>query len=305
MTSPLLTVHFPGAYQFCNFRCSYCYLPGFQDQVSADVVDRHLAVVDRMDAFARPLHVLFGTDGELSVAKPMWPVLQRIDRLPSTRLISIFTNATGNVSAVLDLVGPGRLSVMATCHIQQLDASNGWSRFERAVEVLQARARHLVVSVLLDPAVLDRAEPAIAMFRARGHEVFAYPLYQTTGTYTAEQMRVVTALMVQTNPAPIVNAFQLHLRIRGLQCATGREYVELELDGSVVDCWRHRRPLGNLFEGDVRLNEDDVVCPSGGCSSNWPVGFSAPVRRMFDRVDSLYGFRPKNLGSGAHFRLSV
>jgi hypothetical protein len=292
--SNLLHVHLPGAYRFCNYRCSYCYLPAFLPAIAPETVAALLRVTASLDVLARPLHVIFATDGEISVAKPLWPVLRQVTDLPSTRLISLFTNCSGSMDSVLAHTDPARLSIIATCHLEQLTSDLAVVNFIAVVERLRAQVRSIITSVMLGPDQLPRFAAFKQAMDKRDLMVFAYPPFVVRGhprPCEPPELLQVRRILAETNPAPILNEFIQGGTRPGLKCAAGREYVEISNDGTVVDCWRHRAVLGNLFAPEsLRLRTADTVCPSGGCGSNWPVGFSDVVRQEFRRVDSLYNF---------------
>lgn len=294
MTPPLLHVHIPGGYRFCNYRCSYCYLPAFAPAITPDVVSSITRVVSHLDRLARPLHVIFATDGEISVAKALWPVLRQVTNLPATRLISMFSNCSGPMDQLLEQTDPARLALIATCHLEQLPSDAAVTKFISTVAAVRPRVRSLVTSVMLAPDVLPRYPAFKREMDDRGLPVFAYPPFVVRGyprPSTAEEHALVRRILADTNPAPVVNEFIMGATLPDVRCAAGRDYIEIGTDGAIVDCWRHRRSLGNLFSSPApSLRTDDMVCPSGGCGSNWPVGFTDVVRRDFRRVDSLYHF---------------
>lgn len=301
--SDLLHVHIPGAYRFCNYRCSYCYLPSFSPSIAPEVVSSLTQVVSHLEHLSRPLHVVLATDGEISVARALWPVLKQVTDLDSTRLISLFSNCSGPMDELLAHTDPSRVALIATCHLEQLASDRALQKFIATLVTVRARVRSLVTSVMLAPDELPRFAAFKDAMDERGLTVFAYPPFAVRGhprPYAPDEREYVQQILAETNVAPVINEFILGGTRPDVRCAAGRDYIEIGNDGTVIDCWRHRRVLGNLFApGSVSLRSDDMCCPSGGCASNWPVGFTDVVRRDFRRVDSLYNFVRRDSSTAA------
>jgi hypothetical protein len=296
----LLHVHLPAVYNICNFRCTYCYLPVYEARLPAGIVESLDRIIDRLRAVQRPLHIIFATDGEITVARELWPVLGRLTELPSLRLISLFSNCSGNFERILERVPARKLSVIASCHLQQMETPARLDKFFQTVEMLRATIRGLIVSFILEPAQISRFPWLKQEMADRGIPTFAYPILQVGGRtrpYTTAELEQVTRFMDETNPAAPVNDFMLEKTIPGLKCAAGRDYIQINNDGTVLACWKTGQVLGNILANEPpQLLEADSVCPYGGCPCNWTAGFSDVVTSRFKRVNSLYNFVPRQPG---------
>lgn len=299
----LLHVHLPAVYNLCNFRCSYCYLPVYEARLPAGIVESLDRIIDRLGAVQRPLNIIFATDGEITVARELWPVLGRLTGLPSLRLISLFSNCSGNFERILERVPARKLSVIASCHLQQMEKPARLDQFFQTVELLRATIRGLVVSFILEPAQMPRFPWLKQEMARRGISTFAYPILQVGGrtrVYTNAERDQVIRLLDETNPAAAINDFMLEKTIPGLKCAAGRDYIQINNDGTVLACWKTGQVLGNIFAADPpRLPGVDSVCPFGGCPCNWTAGFSDIVTSRFKRVNSLYNFVARQPGESA------
>jgi hypothetical protein len=296
----MLHVHLPGGYNVCNYRCTYCYLPAFNPRLAPGIVGALNRILDRLTAVQRPMNVVFATDGEITVSTELWPLLARLPEIPSVRLVTLFSNCSGNFDNILARVPPGQLSVIASCHLQQMDSEARVQRFLRTVEKLSHTIRAVVVSVILEPAQMSRFPRMKQELDQRGVSAYAYPIIQVEGRtrpYTGPERELAVQIMDQTNPARVINEMMLERTFPGLRCAAGRDYIQIDNDGTVVACWRTRQVLGNLLADDPpRLLGTDSPCPFGGCACNWTAGFSDAVTRDFRRVNSLYNFVPHHPG---------
>jgi MoaA/NifB/PqqE/SkfB family radical SAM enzyme len=293
----ILHVHLPASYNVCNFRCTYCYLPVYEARLPTGIVESLDRIIDRLKAVQRPLNIIFATDGEITIARELWPVLGRLTELPSLRLVSLFSNCSGNFEWILEHFPARKLSVIASCHLHQIETQARLDKFLQTVEMLRANIRGVVVSFILDPDQISRFPWLKQEMDQRGIATFAYPILQVEGktrSYTADELARVTRLMRETNPAPAINDFMLEKTIPGLKCAAGRDYIQINNDGTVLACWKTGQVLGNILTDDpLHLLGADSVCPFGGCPCNWTAGFSDAVTSRFKRVNSLYNFIPR------------
>ena len=296
----ILHVHLPATYQVCNFRCTYCYLPVYEARLPAGLVESLERIIERLAAVQRPMNVIFATDGEISIARELWPLLDRLAALPGLRLLSLFSNCSGNFESILERVPASKLSVIASCHLHQMRDPARLEKFFQTVEMLHATIRGLVVSFILDPDQMHRFPWLKQEMERRGIATFAYPVLQVEGRtrpYTSAELEQVTRFLGETNPVPAINDFMLEKTVPGLRCAAGADYIQINNDGTVLACWKTGQVLGNLFADDPpRLLSADAVCPSRGCTCNWTAGFSDVVTRRFKRVNSLYNFVPREPG---------
>jgi len=293
----MLHVHLPGSYNVCNFRCSYCYLPGYEARVPAGLVESLERIIERLKAVKRPMNVIFATDGEISVARDLWPLLDQLAMLPSLQLVTLFSNCSGDFKRILERFPARRLSVIASCQLQQMKDPVRLDRFFQTVEMLRDHIRGLVVSFILDPGQIPRFSWLKQEMDRRGIATFAYPILQVEGRtrpYTTGELKQVIRILHETNAAPAINDFMLEKTVPGLKCAAGVDYIQINNNGTVLACWKTGRELGNIFaDAPPRLLNAGSVCPFGGCTCNWTAGFSEVVTRRFKRVNSLYNFVPR------------
>ena len=292
----ILHVHLPGAYNVCNFRCTYCYLPVYEARLPAELVAALDRIIERLKAVQRPMNIIFATDGEISVARDLWPLLDRLAALPTLQLVTLFSNCSGNFEKILECVPARKLSVIASCHLQQMENPARLDRFFQTVELLRDNIRGLVVSFILEPTQIPRFPWLKQQMDRRGIATFAYPVLQVEGRtrpYTANELKQVIRILHETNPVPAINDFMLKETVPGLKCTAGVDYIQINNDGTVLACWKTGRELGNIFS-DVapRLLGAESVCPFGGCTCNWTAGFSNAVTSRFRRVNSIYNFVP-------------
>jgi radical SAM family protein len=294
----LLLVHLGASYRICNFRCEYCYLPEFKKKVDAADLARLEKLIDRLKLVRRPLHLVFATDGELTITRDLWPLLRKTLELPDLRLLSIFTNLSNDlVEGMLEFFPAERLAIIATYHHHQFRTPEKQKEefFER-VRRLKGRVASIVGNIVLSPAQLPQYPEFKARMAALGVPAGGYPLIAGSSdeidraAYTPGELAAVERILAEDSPAPI-NRFLLGETVPGLRCAAGRDYLELALDGTVRRCYALPDTLGNLFDPEgPRVARGAEPCPAGGCSCKWTVAFGDTVSREYKRVRSLYGF---------------
>ncbi|MBM3888134.1 MAG: radical SAM protein [Verrucomicrobia bacterium] len=295
---PLL-VHIALKYFVCNFHCEYCYLIDRVARIEPGILERLDKLMGRLKRIRRPLHVLFATDGEITAVPELLPFLPRFQEIESLRLLTLYSNLSGDFEKILNVFPPKKLSVIATCHPRIVNRSARLKEtFMRNARLLHERARMLVVALVLDPAELQRVRALRDELTAAGLVVSAYPLQPASKKRSArhydtpEQADLARQILKETNIATVVNEFMMGKQMHCFPCAAGRDYLEVEDDGNVHACFRLTDvSLGSMFdEKGPLLPRDGVLCPHGGCRTNWAVAFSEVVSRDFKRVNSIYNF---------------
>lgn len=67
----------------------------------------------------------------------------------------------------------------------------------------------------------------------------------------------------------------------GWKCTAGMNHIGVSSDGNIVRCWDIKGPgnsLGNVFDKDFKLPDDNVICPVGWCTSC--TGVQIPKERI-------------------------
>ena len=273
-SAELLLVHIGVPYRICNFRCGYCYLPEFKKKADPTELAALGRIIDRLKLVKRPLHLVFATEGEITITRELWPLLAKTLELPDLRLVSIFTNLSNDlVEEMLEFFPPSKLGVIATYHTHQFrrPERDKQAFFER-VRRLRDRLASIVGNIVLSPDQLPHYDEFKAQMAELGVPAGGYPLIAEKAdridrdAYSAEELARVEAILAEDSPAP-VNRFLLGESVKGLRCAAGRDYLEIAMDGMARRCYALPERLGNLFDpGGPKIARGEERCPSGGCS---------------------------------------
>ena len=311
----ILLLHLGLSYNICNFRCHYCYLPNWNNKIDPTLLYKLDKLCERLKRIKRPLYIVFASDGEISVTPALWPYFKKLLELNDLRMVTIFTNLSQDLGKILDTFPAEKMAIIATYHIHQFkNVEMQKMRFFRRVEKLKREVASIVVSFVLSPDQLEHFEEFKDTTGKIGVLSYAYPLLSKHSgkvdlkLYNREELkRVEKILALDDNPAKIINDFCFGMKVNGLRCAAGRDYIEVSPDGQTYRCYAiSEGSYGNLFDPHGPwVNLRPEVCPLGGCGCNWAVAFSDRVSRNYKRINSLYNFVEKDSYDAGYQSLEV
>ena len=294
----------------CNFRCPYCFI---DPKLLGAKIQRHGTPEQWRYGFARTgkTWLLHMSGGEPAI-HPDFVDLARL--LSQQHYLSLNSNLSHrNIDAFADAVDPARVHyVNASLHYDERSARGGLEDFITRALRLQDRGFNVMVSQVVDPAVLPRLEGIMDTLGARGLVVFpkalreayrgsVYPRAYTESErglmmQLIEKARAASAgLRTRMGEAPTINLFEEETQLapasyRGRWCAAGPRFVQIDEHGQVLRCGS---PVsyGNILRGNVSLPQDIRRCKTAYCTyycEKYSVALSEPgqaplARQLLDQ----------------------
>ena len=268
----------------CNFRCPYCFID--PKLLGAKIV-RHGTPEQWRDGFARTgkTWLLHMSGGEPAV-HPDFVELARL--LSREHYLSLNSNLSHrNIDAFADAVDPARVHyINASLHYDERAARGGLEDFITRALRLKSQGFNVMVSQVVDPAVLPRLEGIMDTLAERGLTVFPKALRDTyrgsvyPRAYTVSERTLMTRLIEKARAAstvlrkrigeaPTINLFEEELQLepanyRGRWCAAGPRFVQIDEQGLVLRCGS---PVsyGSILRGNVALPQDIRRCKTDYC----------------------------------------
>ena len=255
----------------CNYDCSYCiqsrrYRRGRPSEAQLSRALRFFAELPGTwelkcsggEAFAHPLFM-----------KLVVPQLMQ----QTPHHISVLTNFSASRRDLMQFarLTRGRLKVFsASLHLEYDDADAFADKAAWFVGMLDPEARFVVNQVVLpnEEAEAQRSKDAI-----EGRDLRWFPqLFKTKGG-VAEYPEPKRLLPLIGN-APSAKQANIAPSYRGKRCWAGVDYFVVDKDGEAWSCRTAKRHgeghLGNVYDGDLSLGEDAVVCNYDICPCTVP-----------------------------------
>lgn len=251
-----LSVLYRGPLSSCNYGCPYCPFAKHSETPAEHEQDR--LALDRFLAWAEAqpfkLSVLFTPWGEALVRPRYQQALVRLSHAPNIRQVAIQTNLSGRLGWLRD-ADLTRLGLWATFHPGEVSPE----RFlARTADLEAAGARYSVGMV-----GLRRNLPAIEAMRSAlpAHVYLWVNAYKVgDGYYSQDDLARLRA----ADPL-----FELNTRrypTRGHPCGAGETAISVEGDGTARRCHFIERPLGNIYDQDVRELLRPRPCSRASCT---------------------------------------
>ena len=289
----------------CNFRCPYCFI---DPKLLGAKILRHGTPEQWRDGFARTgkTWLLHMSGGEPAV-HPDFVAIASL--LAQDHYVSLNSNLSHrNIDAFADAVDPARVHyINASLHYDERSARGGLEDFITRALRLQGLGFNVMVSQVVDPAVLPRLEGIMDTLAARGLMVFPKALRESYKgsvyprayieservlmTRLIEKARAAsTGLRQRMGEAPTINLFEEETQLvpanyRGRWCAAGPRFVQIDEYGQVLRCGS---PVsyGSILRGNVSLPQDIRSCKTDYCPyycEKYSVALSEPRRAPLAR----------------------
>ena len=269
----------------CNFRCSYCAIPLAELQGKIDVHATPSEWLEGFNATGKSwlLHI---TGGEPSIYPDF---VNLCEQLASDHYLSINTNLSHEcMDDFCERVDPARVHyINAALHCDERLKKHSLDAFIERVSRFAARGFNMLVSSVMTPAMTDAISELQTHFEAR--DLFIIPkamrgwyegrLYPDSYTddertlirdHLSEARQRYTSVVARMGQAPTINMltderFLNRIRnYRGMLCASGVKFVQIEPNGGVLRCGSGQR-LGNILMKDVRLLDAPKRCDTSYC----------------------------------------
>ncbi len=247
----------------CNYDCEYCF--------------GHQKTEDKAVGRFSPREIAKGFNDTgriwwigISGGEPfLYPQLSRVVReLTKNHFIHIDTNLSCGLNGFIRDVDPERV-VYINCafHVEEVERHRTVEGFIENVLELREHGFSTIISLVTHPPVLDRLEEYYELFSSHGltlqPKIFRgsyrkglfrkkYPY-----AYTKEERRLIERNLIDPISRLALYRFPSY---RGKICSAGMNFIRIYPDGSVRRCTGDPTPLGNIFNGSLRLMNRPTPC---------------------------------------------
>ncbi len=250
-----LSILYRGPLTSCNYACSYCPFALRKESAAEQAADRSALTrfVDWVLARGEPTRVFFTPWGEALMRRWYREALVTLSRAEHVSKVAIQTNLHAPLEALRD-ADREKLALWCTYHPGQTTRA----RF------LAQRAQLDALGLKHSIGVVGRREHLLeieALRRALPDDVYLWinAFKSQADYYTPSEIALLTAI----DPHFSVNLTRHPSR--GLRCSTGRDTISVDGDGNARRCHFVSSPIGNLYDGSLRLEVDDTPCPRATC----------------------------------------
>lgn len=253
-------------HDLCNLHCPYCY--GGQNKTGIDHWNNQPEKWEQ--AFIRLNRDIYFTlsYGESMISSGFYPILDIISQ-HSNWECSLITNLTQDPTRMIDtkVAREGRLYVMASLHPM---GGVDWELFKKHLLMLRdANIKNLVIYLFYPPQISDVNK---YFSWCDDHNIRFY-VRRYIGEYakkTHPQASPKELLQhILSNPKTIEYGLNLHSPA-GNKCSAGKDLILVHHDGRVSYCADiDNNNLGNIFDSDFKLSNNDIICPSPICGGDY------------------------------------
>ncbi len=247
----------------CNYDCEYCF--------------GHQKKEDELVGKFSPEEIAkgFNDTGKtwwigISGGEPfLYPKLTKIvEELTKRHYIHIDTNLSRNIDDFIEKIEPERV-VYLNCafHVAEVERREKVDEFIKKVLRVKENGFSTIISYVTYPPVLNKLDEYIELFKSYGL-VLLPKIFRGTYkkglirrrypySYTGDERK-----LIEENLFDPVSRLALHNfpSYRGKLCSAGKNFIRIYPDGSVRRCTGDPTPLGNIFEGTLRLMDRSTPC---------------------------------------------
>ncbi len=279
----------------CNYRCPYCFyhrsigFEPFEDQFQSWIRAMRAA----LDRIRRPLYLCIGPRGEPVEVERWWPVFREVLSHAHVRRAAFVSNLSRPIAPFIEGLDPERIGVTGTIHPSQWkDKELGFAAFAENVAYLHRIGVKIVLNYVLTPYQIDDYPRYKAYFEERGvpvtcnlfrgvHKGKEYP-----ESYSPDEWAIVKRHM---SDIPYDYLFQSKERSPlGNRCTASRHAINMEADGSVFPCYFVRERLGSIFDEELMLLDENMVCSAQECVCKWSIPLQEEYVRDYRHVGNIH-----------------
>jgi MoaA/NifB/PqqE/SkfB family radical SAM enzyme len=252
----------------CNYNCEYCF--------------GHEKKEDKSVGRFSPGEIAKGfNDTEkswwigISGGEPfLYPKLTEIVKeLTKKHFVHIDTNLSCSIDDFIENIEPGRV-VYLNCafHVAEVERRAKVDEFIKSVGRLKENGFSTIISYVTYPPVLDKLDKYVKLFKS--YELVLQPkVFRGTFkkslirrrypyAYTAKERELIEKYLIDPISRLALYNFPSY---RGKLCSAGKNFIRIYPDGSVRRCTGDPTPLGNIFEGTLRLMDRSLPCRARFC----------------------------------------
>jgi MoaA/NifB/PqqE/SkfB family radical SAM enzyme len=250
-----LSVLYRGPLSSCNYACPYCPFAKHTETAAEHAADaRALA---RFSAWAEtqpfPLSIFFTPWGEALVRPRYQTALTRLSQLPHIRQLAIQTNLSGSLRW-LENAEKSKIGLWATYHPGEVARE----RFLTRCAELDTLGVRYSVGVVGKKGHFGDIETMRAALPAHVY-LWVNAFRVGDGYYSQADLTRLGAV------DPLFEVNTRRYRVRGMPCNAGETVISVEGDGTARRCHFIERPIGNIYEQDVRALLRPRPCTRSSC----------------------------------------
>ncbi|GGO18219.1 hypothetical protein GCM10008949_01210 [Deinococcus humi] len=250
-----LSVLYRGPLSSCNYACPYCPFAKHTETAAEHAADaRALA---RFSAWAETqpfsLSIFFTPWGEALVRPRYQAALTHLSHLPHIRQLAIQTNLSGSLRW-LENAEKSKIGVWATYHPGEVARERFLTRCAE-LDTLGVRYSVGVVGKKGHFGDIETMRAALP-----GHVYLWINAFKVgDGYYSQADLTRLGAV------DPLFEVNTRRYRVRGMPCNAGETVISVEGDGTARRCHFIERPIGNIYEQDVRDLLRPRPCTRSSC----------------------------------------
>lgn len=277
-----LLVLFRTRLEWCNYTCHYCPWNADTVRVSAEAFREDEArlrrIVERIGMLTRRVEFFITPKAEYLVL-PYWrEAVARLCALPQVERVTVQTNLSFDVSALLDTLDAGKLALWTTFHPTEVDEAQRETLFDKWA-LLRHRRVPFSVGIV---GTRENLSHALELRRRLGREVYVWVnAYKREPDYYSstdlETIRSIDAYFDLNNQ---------HFASLGQPCTAGQRAVYLDDEGDIRRCFFVGEVMGNLYRDGWATLDAPLCCPVRTCHCY--VGHMHIVELDFRRVYGKY-----------------
>ncbi len=252
----------------CNYDCEYC----FGHQKSEDKSVGRFTPEEIAKGFNNTGKIWWiGISGGEPFFYPK--LTQIVIELTKKHFIHIDTNLSCNIDRFIEEIEPDRIVYMnCAFHVAEVEKRGKVDEFIKNVLSLRENGFSTIISLVTYPSILERLDKYIELFKSYGltvHPKVFRGIYKKgllrhkyPRSYTAKERKLIEEYLVDS-----VSRLGLYSSptYKGMICSAGKNFIRIYPDGSVRRCLGDSTPLGNIFEGTLRLMEKPQSCKARYC----------------------------------------
>jgi hypothetical protein len=250
-----LQILYRGPLSSCNYACPYCPFAKHTETpaehgVDADALNRF---GDWVGAQPFGVSVFFTPWGEALVRSRYQQALTRLSVLPHVRQLAIQTNLSGKLSW-LAAAEHSKIALWSTYHPHETEQA----KFLSKCAELDSYGVRYSVGVVGKKGHLDAIE---ALREALPEHTYLWvnAFKVGDGYYSSDDLERISRV------DPLFEVNTRRYGTRGRECGAGESVISVDGDGTARRCHFIERPLGNIYERDVRELLAPRLCSRASC----------------------------------------
>ena len=252
----------------CNYRCSYCYVSKMRNHGGqrGHGVDTDIAAFKKNKINWKTILM---SGGEPFIYPDYVELCKKLTDFSN---IEINTNcSTPNIYDFADTIDPEKVNeIHVSLHIEQRKQKH-WQLLADKIHYLEERKFPVWVSEVFHPDIISDYQKAYYFFKNQGiciapkvfEGYYRGHIYPCAYTKKAKELFTTLSRTCDEEPPPLLHGF---LTWSGKTCDAGYRFLQIQYSGDAFRCQAEKTYLGNLYEGDITLDDHPRKCHMPICT---------------------------------------